>query len=209
MTLHVPRLPVELDPLIAEAKRRARARRFLVVAVALAAAGTAAATMALRSSTSEFPRPVIAAGPACRSAQLNAVPGGGGSAGGTRSQDFALVNVSNVSCTLRGWPGLKLVLGTGQQVTPRVRHDRYGVTLSVPVRQIGLRPGAAASFRVAGSDMPGPQGQSCLAVKSLLVSPPGTSKSLSVPYGIGSYCWPRVLYVAPFVSGRVDHQVGW
>lgn len=41
MTAHVPRLPLSLDPLIAEAKRRARQRRVLValVAVAMAAAG--------------------------------------------------------------------------------------------------------------------------------------------------------------------------
>lgn len=45
MTLYVPRLPFSLDPLIAEAKRRARQRRFLIalVVVALAAAATALA----------------------------------------------------------------------------------------------------------------------------------------------------------------------
>jgi len=52
MTAHVPRLPLSLDPLIAEAKRRAKQRRFLVaVAVMLvAAAGTVAALSALSSS---------------------------------------------------------------------------------------------------------------------------------------------------------------
>jgi len=35
MAAHPWRLPFELDPLIAEAKRRARQRRFLVVAVLL------------------------------------------------------------------------------------------------------------------------------------------------------------------------------
>jgi peptidoglycan hydrolase-like protein with peptidoglycan-binding domain len=53
MTLHVPRLPFALDPLIAEAKRRARQRRLLVVALALAlvSAGVGAA-FALRPSPS-------------------------------------------------------------------------------------------------------------------------------------------------------------
>jgi hypothetical protein len=42
MTAHIPRLPFALDPLIAEAKRRARQRRALgvLVAVAVVAAGT-------------------------------------------------------------------------------------------------------------------------------------------------------------------------
>jgi hypothetical protein len=50
MTTHAPRLPFALDPLIAEAKQRARRRRFLVVAVlALVLAGAAAGLIAARS----------------------------------------------------------------------------------------------------------------------------------------------------------------
>ena len=51
MTAHAPRLPVSLEPLIGEAKRRMRRRRFLVAvaAVALAAAGVGAA-LALRGA---------------------------------------------------------------------------------------------------------------------------------------------------------------
>lgn len=53
MTLHVPRLPLALDPLIAEAKRRARHRRLLVIALLFALVALAVgATFALRSSPS-------------------------------------------------------------------------------------------------------------------------------------------------------------
>jgi hypothetical protein len=41
MTLHVPRLPLSLDPLIAEAKRRARQRRWLILFVLVVATATA------------------------------------------------------------------------------------------------------------------------------------------------------------------------
>src|SRR5215475_12338958 len=43
MTVHIPRLPFSLDPLMAEAKRRARQRRLFValIAVAVVAAGAA------------------------------------------------------------------------------------------------------------------------------------------------------------------------
>lgn len=52
ITLRVPRLPVTFDPLIGEAKRRARRRRVLIVAVLLAAGLGAGVTLALRSSPS-------------------------------------------------------------------------------------------------------------------------------------------------------------
>jgi hypothetical protein len=41
MTLHVPRLPFALDPLVAEAKRRARRRRAALLALAIAAVAIA------------------------------------------------------------------------------------------------------------------------------------------------------------------------
>jgi hypothetical protein len=56
MTLPIPRLPLSLDPLIAEAKRRARLRRVLValIAVVLVAAG-AVLTVQLRGQGSVAP----------------------------------------------------------------------------------------------------------------------------------------------------------
>jgi hypothetical protein len=49
MTMHVQRLPISLDPLIAEAKRRMRRRRFLVVTAAIAlVAGAAGLVLAMR-----------------------------------------------------------------------------------------------------------------------------------------------------------------
>lgn len=50
MTLHVPRLPFSVDPLMAEAKRRARQRRTLIALAALLLAGLAGGlTLAFRS----------------------------------------------------------------------------------------------------------------------------------------------------------------
>lgn len=60
MTLHIPRLPFALDPLIAEAKRRARQRRVLValIAVVVVAAG-AVLTVELRGQGSVAPVPAV------------------------------------------------------------------------------------------------------------------------------------------------------
>lgn len=52
MTVHVPRLPFSLDPLMAEARRRTRKRRMLVAALAALAAGGAAVAAAALTSTS-------------------------------------------------------------------------------------------------------------------------------------------------------------
>jgi hypothetical protein len=50
MTVHASRLPLSLDALIAEAKRGARQRRFLLVGIALLLATAALVAFALRSS---------------------------------------------------------------------------------------------------------------------------------------------------------------
>lgn len=57
MTVHVPRLPFSLDPLIREAKRRARQRRLLVAVVALLLLGGGAAGtgLVLRSANALTP----------------------------------------------------------------------------------------------------------------------------------------------------------
>lgn len=50
MSAHIPALPLEADPLVAEAKRRARRRRLIVALVVAIAGAAVAATFTLRSS---------------------------------------------------------------------------------------------------------------------------------------------------------------
>jgi hypothetical protein len=76
MAAHVPRLPLSLDPLIAEAKRRARQRRkALVIALvaAVVAGGATGSTLALTQSNGFRP---AAACPGA-STYAYATPGGG------------------------------------------------------------------------------------------------------------------------------------
>jgi hypothetical protein len=56
MTLHTPRLPLSLDPLIAEARRRARRRRVLVLQLAVAAAVLTGTTIAAERSPGAAPQ---------------------------------------------------------------------------------------------------------------------------------------------------------
>jgi hypothetical protein len=203
MTLHAPRLPFSLDPLIAEAKRRARTRRFLLVALAIAAGGVAAATLALRGSEREL----IGASGACRITQLNVVPGKEGVAAGTASRAFSLVNASETSCTLHGWPNLRLLLGNGRMVSPRVERDHYGSGTALTVRTIKLAPAATASFRIAESDGTGTGVQTCRAIRALLISLPGAGGRVDVSKGV-VYCAPYLLEETPLVAGEVDTFAG-
>ena len=50
MSAHVPALPLEADPLIAEAKRRARRRRLIAATIVVVLGAAAGVTFALRSS---------------------------------------------------------------------------------------------------------------------------------------------------------------
>lgn len=116
MSAHVPALPLEVDPLIAEAKQRARRRRLIAV-VALVVAGAAAwGLLAAGGSGSpgEVPwlptRPQLPAAnpplaPACTASQLGTslfLQGAAGNlAGGIR-----IVNRSSQACALVGRPQL-------------------------------------------------------------------------------------------------------
>jgi hypothetical protein len=201
MTLHLPRLPISLDPLIAEARRRAR-RRWLLVAALVAVGGVIAGTFALDSSNQ--PRPLVGAS-TCRSAQLQLAGERGGVAAGTVMRNFTLTNMSGQSCTLRGWPAVQLVLRNGRTISPRLwlsHYDSSGVpNHAISPRPIGLRSGATASFIVFDQDWNYKTNQGCAPVQTMLVTPPGAHAPLSVPKGLGTYCAP--LDVGPIVSGQL------
>ena len=83
MTTHLPRLPFALDPLMAEAKRRARQRRFLIAVVVLALIGGAAGAAAVFRS----PGGPMSSLPA-------ALAGGSAQARGTELADFPRFGLS-------------------------------------------------------------------------------------------------------------------
>lgn len=116
MSAHVPALPLEVDPLIAEAKRRARRRRLLAVAVVLAGGGAGLGVLASSGggSSGQIPwlptRPQLGPAnpplaPACTASQLRATlslqAAAGNLAGG-----ITIVNRSSQPCALVGRPKL-------------------------------------------------------------------------------------------------------
>jgi hypothetical protein len=198
MTLHVPCMPVSLDPLIAEAKRRVRQRRLLlpvlgaVVAVGTAVGGTLAAY------SSERPLPAVVAGPTCRTDQLHISLTAGGVAGGTAGQVLALRNTSSSACTLHGWPGFRFVMRDGRTIVPHPHDliaDAYRVSSPPPIPHVLLRPGGTVPLSVSEADGTGYR-HPCQLTRTVLVVPPGARAPLSVRLEL-SYCGPRDMWVLP------------
>lgn len=204
MSANTPALPLELDPLIAEAKHRARRRRHLLATAGLVAVGSLTVTYVVRGS--ERPRPGLLATPACRPAELRAEkPRFGGVYTGHVVESLAFQNLSPATCALAGWPTVTTVLPDGRHVVARVGHVRN--VGAAPRARVTLPAGGAASFHVIADD--GTGDTACpfpLPSVRVLIVPPGAATSA---HGATTmpYCHdPRRLLIAlsPVVSGRLD-----
>jgi len=196
MTLHVPRLP--LDPLIAEAKRRARQRRLMLAGLGVVLAAGSVVGGTLTSRDSERPRPAMLAAPGCRRSQLHLSWRSAGVAGGSAFEAFTFRNTSGSACSLHGWPSFRFVLRDGRTVVPRP-HDliatAYRVSQPPPIPRVVLQPGGAALLNVFEADGTGYE-HSCQLTRTVLVAPPGAQAPLSVSAGL-FYCGPHDMWVLP------------
>ncbi|HLY87133.1 MAG TPA: DUF4232 domain-containing protein [Gaiellaceae bacterium] len=124
MSAHASALPFELDPLIAEAKRRARRRRLAAAAALLALAGAVGGVLALEAGgrSGEAPwlptRPQLGPAnpplaPACTASQLRASLGLQG-ATGNLAGGISIVNDSSRPCALVGRPQLSFAGATSK-----------------------------------------------------------------------------------------------
>jgi len=126
MSAHVPALPLETDPLIAEAKQRARRRRLIaatgVLALGLAVGGIFMLNSSGSGGTGEVPwlptRPQLAPAnpplaPACKASQLGATLGLQG-ATGSLAGTIEIRNRSSRPCSLVGTPRLSFAGATSK-----------------------------------------------------------------------------------------------
>jgi hypothetical protein len=212
MTVVAPPPQDDRELLIREARARQRRRWLLVAAgVAILAATVLGVTAIVAQNpgnqqTGGLPTPVGAL-PRCGSTQLHASWRGIGAYTGHSITSFALTNVSDARCTLRGRPKVQLVM-QGGRLRPghvyRARNARPGFASAVPVQTIVLRTGGAASFNVVVVDQVGRAGpipsKFCAWSRSILVTPPGARSAVRVHFGL-SNCG---LGVTPLVAGRID-----
>jgi hypothetical protein len=157
-----------------------------LVAIAVAAltlAGTAAA------------RPV--AGP-CGGGHLSGKVRQTSGAAGTIAVSIAIRNTSPASCTLRGFPLLKLRSDAGPLPT-RVRHGGVAL-LERPVSTVTLAPGGRASLLLTYSNVPAGAEPSCRRATRLVIILGGGKGRFSLPFA-GAPCNRGTLHESPFLPG--------
>jgi hypothetical protein len=114
---------------------------------------------------------------------------GSSGAAGTIALSLAFRNVSKKTCTVRGFPALKLV-----GAPTRVQHGGLAF-LMLPVRTVTVAPGRYASLLLAYSDVPTGSETRCPTTHALDVTPGGR-----VVVTIGA-CNRGLLRESPFVAG--------
>lgn len=156
MSAHVPALPLEADPLIAEAKQRARRRRLIAAAVLLAV-GAAAGVLAFGAGrgSGEVPwlptKPRLGAAnpplaPACRASQLRGKLGLQGGGFGELVGPLMVTNRGSAPCSLVGTPKLSFAGATSKWRLQRGPEENPLDPLTPPPRSLrALAPGRWAA----------------------------------------------------------------
>jgi hypothetical protein len=137
----------------------------------------------------------------CTSAQLTAKVRRTSGAAGTAAASIAIRNISNQTCTLRGFPRLKLRNNSGPLPT-RVRHGGLAI-LERPVTTVTLGVGeraTRASLLVAWSTVPTGAETSCAHATSLVIFLRNGLGKLTIPF-LASPCNHGLLRESPFLAG--------
>jgi hypothetical protein len=119
-------------------------------------------------------------------------------AAGTSAVSIRVRNVSASTCTLRGFPRLKLRNAAGPLPT-LVRHGGLAI-LDRPVTAITLAPGKAASLLVAFSNVPTGAETVCPSATSLVIILRSGAGRFSVAFD-GAPCNGGTLRESPFLAG--------
>jgi hypothetical protein len=128
----------------------------------------------------------------------------GSQAAGSELMNLTLTNTSGHSCTIFGYPGMKLQDQNGDGQATTVTRNR-----TVTPRTVTLADNGSASTTIRfGFDVPGPgepaTGPCEPASYSLLVTPPDETTQLTAPIGGGpvTVCEKGTLDVLPFIAGK-------
>ncbi len=144
-----------------------------------APAGTAPAG----SATPTVPKTTTTRNPVvvkdCAASQLHASLTNPSGTAGSVGYDLTFVNISAVSCTLRGFPGVSYVTGaSGTTVGAAAQRDNFG-----PIVTVVLAPGHTARatlFEVDSGNFP-PDTCRLVPVSGLRIYPPNQTAALFVP----------------------------
>jgi hypothetical protein len=127
----------------------------------------------------------------CHSNQLAVRIGFEGAALGHIGVTVRFVNVSEIACSLYGYPGLLMLDRAGHALPTEVQRGVAYTVPSVAERLVTLRPGGGAAFDAGWDDATGYGSKQCPTSSRVLVTPPNAYRSIGVvwriqPYGGGS-----------------------
>lgn len=117
----------------------------------------------------------------CATANLTAAIYGSSGAAGTIETTVALKNNLASACTLNGYPGLGMTGSNGASLTTTVvRKGNYPFTAMAPTA-VTLAGGQQAFFNMGYSDVPTGSATSCPAAANLVITPPNSYTSMTIP----------------------------
>jgi len=145
----------------------------------------------------------------CLSAQLGVRLGRAGGALGHIGQEVHFKNISPMSCTLVGYPGLQMLNAAGHPIRTQVLRGIAYTVPTVPKRLVMLAPGGEASFDLGYDDSTGYDSKKCPVSSRVEITPPDDYRPIMVswriqPYGGGSTTHLRCgqITVSPVFSGQ-------
>ncbi|HEX3723372.1 MAG TPA: DUF4232 domain-containing protein [Nitrolancea sp.] len=137
----------------------------------------------------------------CQPWQLSLTPGAGNAATGHREYIYTFQNVSQVPCTLYGYPGMQMYDATGAPLPTTVIRGGAFEFRDVTPQTVMMAPGAQSSFAIGFTVIPsGSETQSsCPESSRLLVTPPNDYSQLGLAASLDP-CG-GMINVSPVVAG--------
>ena len=170
-----------------------------LLALALVGCGSSQTGSSTSTSTPRHSAGASHAAAGCRPSQLALSYAGTEGATGHMELTVAVRNTSQTACELRGYPGARLLNGTGRALPLRVArgHGFFPDTESAP-RRVSLAPGERAHFGVSfvtNNEYKG--ARTCRTARAAMLSAPGSGTR-----------WQRVsLRAAPRITPCGDQLV--
>jgi len=142
--------------------------------------------------------------PNCAMAQLKITLGQANAGAGHSGQVLLFRNIGSAACRLHGYPDVKALDADGN-VMEQARQTLHGymggvVNNSTPLPSVDLDPGQSASALEETLNANASDGSACTPYKSLLVTAPNETHSISLPVTVGG-C--SNLQVHPVVPGDI------
>jgi len=129
----------------------------------------------------------------CQPSGLRIGVSGSGGAAGTIELTFSLTNITSVSCTMQGYPGMLLLDASGVALPTTVLRGGSLSFENIAVTAVSLSPGESAYFNLGYSDVTGP----CSMASQVEITLPNDTAHAAVPVTSLQACDNGTLTVSP------------